>query len=192
MPNIAKKAILRAKVAGVLTDLMVQTNAENVRVDGTTLSAKLAELLAAVETRPTGEDMDTAISQAISGLINGAPETYDTLKEIADYISTHQEAADALNAAIGGKADAADLTAAVARIAALEAKKVAEADLADDLKAKVNAAAQGNHSHENKTVLDGITAEKTAAWDGKSKIHYAAAEPADLAEGDLWVQLTEG
>ena len=163
MPNIAKKAILRAKVAGVLTDLMVQTSAENVRVDGTTLSAKLAELLAAVETRPTGEDMDTAISQAISGLINGAPETYDTLKEIADYIAAHQEAADALNAAIGGKADAADLTAAVARIAALEAKKVAEADLADDLKAKVNAAAQGNHSHENKTVLDGITAEKTAA-----------------------------
>ena len=44
MPNLAKKAILRAKVAGVLTDLMVQTNAENVRVDDTTLSAKLADL----------------------------------------------------------------------------------------------------------------------------------------------------
>lgn len=32
------------KGAGVLTDLMVQTNAENVRVDDTTLSAKLADL----------------------------------------------------------------------------------------------------------------------------------------------------
>jgi len=43
--------------------------------------------------------------------------------------------------------------------------KVAEADLEDALKEKVNAAAEGNHSHENKTVLDGITAEKVTAWD---------------------------
>lgn len=33
------------------------------------------------------------------------------------------------------------------------------------LKAKVNAAAEGNHSHANKTVLDSITSEKVAAWD---------------------------
>lgn len=44
--------------------------------------------------------------------------------------------------------------------------KVAETDLSDELKAKVNAAAEGNHSHDNKTVLDGITAEKVGNWDG--------------------------
>lgn len=44
--------------------------------------------------------------------------------------------------------------------------KVAEADLADELKEKVNAAAEGNHSHSNKAVLDGVTAEKVTAWDG--------------------------
>lgn len=43
--------------------------------------------------------------------------------------------------------------------------KVAETDLEDALKAKVNAAAEGNHSHDNKDVLDGITDEKVAAWD---------------------------
>lgn len=43
--------------------------------------------------------------------------------------------------------------------------KVTETDLEDALKAKVNAAAEGNHSHDNKAVLDGITAEKVAAWD---------------------------
>lgn len=43
--------------------------------------------------------------------------------------------------------------------------EVAEGDLNADLKAKVNAAAEGNHSHSNKTVLDGITAEKVSAWD---------------------------
>lgn len=44
--------------------------------------------------------------------------------------------------------------------------KVAEADLEDELKEKVNAAAEGNHSHSNKAVLDGVTAEKVTSWDG--------------------------
>ena len=43
--------------------------------------------------------------------------------------------------------------------------EVAEDDLNAALKEKVNAAAEGNHSHANKTVLDGITAEKITAWD---------------------------
>lgn len=43
--------------------------------------------------------------------------------------------------------------------------EVAEENLSAALKEKVNAAAEGNHSHANKTVLDGITAEKVAAWD---------------------------
>lgn len=45
------------------------------------------------------------VNEKIAGLINGAPETFDTLKEIADYIESHKEVADALNAAIAGKAD---------------------------------------------------------------------------------------
>lgn len=43
--------------------------------------------------------------------------------------------------------------------------EVSEDNLNSALKEKVNAAAEGNHSHSNKTVLDGITAEKVAAWD---------------------------
>ncbi len=43
--------------------------------------------------------------------------------------------------------------------------EVSEANLDASLKEKVNAAAEGNHAHSNKTVLDGITAEKVAAWD---------------------------
>lgn len=45
------------------------------------------------------------VNQKISDLIGGAPETYDTLKEIADYIASHQDVADALNEAIANKAD---------------------------------------------------------------------------------------
>ena len=46
-----------------------------------------------------------------------------------------------------------------------ELDEVSEDNLNAALKEKVNAAAEGNHSHSNKTVLDGITAEKVAAWD---------------------------
>lgn len=81
---------------------------------------------------------------------------------------------------IGDYAKATDLTDAVARIAALEAKKIAETDLDEDLKAKVNASAAANHSHDNKTVLDGITAEKVASWDGKAENTEATQEAAGL------------
>lgn len=43
--------------------------------------------------------------------------------------------------------------------------EVSESNLSTELAAKVNASAQANHSHDNKTVLDGITAEKVSAWD---------------------------
>lgn len=46
-----------------------------------------------------------------------------------------------------------------------ELDEVGEDNLSSALKEKVNAAAEGNHSHSNKTVLDGITADKVAAWD---------------------------
>lgn len=53
---------------------------------------------------------------------------------------------------------------------------VAEADLDSALAEKVNAAAQGNHSHGNKTVLDGITAAKVSSWDAKSDFSCAYAD----------------
>lgn len=58
---------------------------------------------------------------------------------------------------------AVDITVPTGKLADLD--EVAEDNLSAALKEKVNAAAEGNHSHANKTVLDGITAEKVAAWD---------------------------
>ena len=225
MSNVAQKAILTAKIGGVLKDLMVKTSADQVFIDdSTTLAAKLTELVEALDrkaaaththtqadvtglddaltARPTTEAMNAAISTAISGLINGAPETYDTLKEIADYIDAHQDVVDALNASIGSKADASVVATLQETVTAIKTvtdslgalatkDSVAESDLDEALKAKINAAAEGNHSHDNKTVLDGITADLVTAWNGKSAIYYSATQPIGLAEGDLWVQLID-
>lgn len=90
----------------------------------------------------------------------GAAESLDTLQEIAQWIQDHpgdaaemNEKITALEGTVGkaadGEAEATGLVKAVAEntaaIGTLEGKA---------------------HEHDNKTVLDGITAEKVAAWDG--------------------------
>lgn len=62
-----------------------------------------------------------------------------------------------------GEGKSVDVTVPTGALANLE--EVAEENLNAALKEKVNAAAEGNHSHANKTVLDGITEVKVAAWD---------------------------
>ena len=42
---------------------------------------------------------------AVAAIVDEAPESFDTLKEIAEYIDAHQSVVDGLNAAIGAKAD---------------------------------------------------------------------------------------
>ena len=58
-----------------------------------------------------------------------------------------------------------------------------EADLADAVSKK--------HSHANSAVLDGITAEKVTAWDSAGHVYASATQPANLQNGDLWLQTFE-
>lgn len=147
---------------------------------------------AALASRPTAETMNSAISKAISDLIGGAPETYDTLKEIADYIAEHETVVEALNAAIGAKLDKSVYDAFIATLGSLATKsKVAESDLDSELAEKVNAASEGNHSHLNKDVLDKITPEKVAIWDGKPDVYIQVSQPTNLKDNDIWVQIIE-
>lgn len=67
---------------------------------------------------------------------------------------------------------------------------VSESDLDSALVEKVNAAAEGNHSHSNKTVLDGITSTKVSAWDSaesnaKTYADNAATTAANKVKDDL-------
>ncbi len=233
-----KNAILRAKIEGIICDIMVKTNAANVTVDetGTTLAAKLAEILTAIagkasaahsheqsevtgladalSARPTTETVNAAIDALRQELLGDTPvEAYNTFTELAAYIEEHQEAADALTAAVGNKADKATTLAGYgisdAYTSAETDQKIADAvksatggESAASVKTELEAYKTSNdaavgaleakaHEHSNKTVLDGIDASKVSAWDGKSKVHYSAAEPVGLAEGDLWFQLID-
>ena len=196
--STVKNAILKAKIEGVIYEIMVKTGTDNVYLsDGTTLTAKLASIASDIagkaaashphaiadvtglqdtlNTLATTEAMNSAISTAISDLISGAPETYDTLKEIADYIAAHQEVVDALNAAIGAKLSTADFNAFKDSLGTLAYKsKVAESDLSSELLAKVNASAEGTHSHANKALLDTYTQTEADLADAVAKKHNHA------------------
>ena len=294
----AKNAILKAKLEGVIYEVLVKTNAANVMVDdNTTLAAKLTSILADIATKANTSDMTTAlaakaekshthaqseitgltdllatlatsasVTSAIDGLrqemLGDTPvEAYNTFTELAAYIAEHKEAADALTAAVGNKADkattlsgygitdaytktevdtkisdaiseatggesAASVKSALeayktsndTRVKAIEDDYLKAADktalqtaisdgdtstlttaknYADGLNTamdtRVDALEANTHTHSNKTVLDGITANKVAAWDGKGEanIYYSTTEPASLSDGDLWVQIVE-
>ena len=67
----------------------------------TTLVGALNELKTATDSALTSGQVSALISTAIDGLIDGAPGTFDTLKEIADYIAADQTAATAITEALG-------------------------------------------------------------------------------------------
>lgn len=198
MANVSN-AILRALLEGTLTDLMFKTTGEMVYLsDGSTLAAKLAEIIAALNERAKSTDVTAEISTAVSGLkteIMGqnVPEALDTMKEIADYLEQHQDAFEALQAAIGDKADAstvATIKQTVDALGKLATKDVvSESDLSSALQTKINNAASGNHSHANKAALDTITDAKIASWDAKGTLYVSKAQPSGLQAGDLWAQL---
>lgn len=201
-----KNAILKAKIEGEIFDIMVKTNADNVEVqdgDSTkTLAVKLAEIAESAASGITSSQADEKISAAISALIDGAPETYDTLKEIADYIETHEEAADALNAAIGNKVDKEagkglstnDFTNAYKNALDSYATKATNWDAAytHSQAAHAPAGAQVNTIETVKVNGSPLPPDGSKAVDIPVPTIYAQTDaPVNLKEGDLFLQIAE-
>lgn len=226
--STTKNAILKTKIEGIIYEIMMKTGAANVYVDSTTtLSTKLADIIADIGTkasktelteglstraasshthpqsditgltnalaeRPTTTAMNTAISTAINDLIGGAPETYDTLKEISDYIASHQDVVDSLNAAIGGKANKATTLAGYGITDGMTATAITQA-ISDCLaSAKTYADGLAGNYDSKGSAAQALTDAKTYV-DGKlgakSTIYFSGTEPAGLTDKDLWVHL---
>lgn len=210
---------LATKLASIIADLGTKATTEALTTglagkansSHTHAQADVTGLEDALTARPTTDAMNTAISTAISNLINGAPETYDTLKEIADYIESHKSVETALNEAIGKKADKATTLAGYGITDAMTATAIQNAiktaldtatggESAAAVKASLESYKTSNDARvkvieddylkgADKTELQGnIDAAKEIA-NAKSKIYYSATEPAGLAEGDLWFHL---
>lgn len=129
-------------------------------------------------TAAIGQKADKATTIAGYGITDAYTKT-----EIDDKIS------DAISDATGGES-AASVKAALeayqtsnnTRVYALETYKTSS-------DSRISALETNTHTHSNKTVLDGITAENVTAWSAKSNIYYSATEPANITDKDLWVQI---
>lgn len=106
----AKYILEQIKIEGAMQDLITKSDGENVKVvyDGTTqtLSEALTAIFTAVSALPSTADVNSAVSTAINNLIDGAPETYDTLKEIATYLEGHATEYQALQQLVATKVTA--------------------------------------------------------------------------------------
>lgn len=159
----------------------------------TTAEGKLTTLIGT----DTGKSVRSiANEELVAQLIpETAKASLDTLQEIAAWIQAHPDDASAMNTRItdletlvgddpvstqinaaidalkiGDYAKAADLTAAVGRITALEGKahehtNKALLDTYTQTEANLADAVAKKHAHANATVLDGITDTKVTTWD---------------------------
>ena len=102
MPS--KNSILKGIVNNTVTELYPKTAADNVfLVSNGAVTSNTVQ--SALDSMPTTTTVEGMISTAISELIDGAPSTYDTLKEISDWISTHEDAYQGLLADLANKVD---------------------------------------------------------------------------------------
>ncbi len=93
--------------------------------------------------------------EKIADLINGAPETMDTLKEVADAIEKNKSVVEALDKSIGTKANQNELDTHTGNDTI---------HITSDERTKWNDANNKKHTHSNKSVLDGITSELVQKW----------------------------
>lgn len=218
----SKNAILKAMIDGAITELMIKSTGENIYLeDGTSVASKIASMVTEIGNKANSTDVTTQIQALKTEILGNLPDdAYDTFTELAEYIKEHQEVSDALTSAIANKADKTTVEALQTTINGLGSlatkSKVAETDLEDSLKTKINTASEGNHTHANKTVLDGITATKVSDWDGavtkshthankteldkvqtgdvakwdaKSRVIVSESQPSDLTANDLWISI---
>ncbi len=190
-----KLVLEKIKIGEQVQNILAHSNGEYVNViykgQEVTLSSALTSILAEISNTSGSTAVDEKISAAISELIGGAPETYDTLKEIADYIAEHEEVAEALNQAIGTKVDkvegkglsAEDFTSALKE--KLEAMPAITASQMEEWNGKADktvasASADGLMSKEDKARLDGLRG-----------VRYGTDVPADMKEGELFIRVVE-
>lgn len=99
--------------------------------------------------------------EKIADLIDGAPETLDTLKEVADAIEKSKTVEEALNSAIGKKANQTELDTHIGNDTI---------HITSDERTKWNDANDKKHEHDNKSVLDDITSESVEKWNNGSSL----------------------
>ena len=114
-----KKVLLTKKIAGTLYRVYPKTSADQVVYDDTqTVAERLADIATELASTSTTENIETMISEATTNLYNKimgltdetttVAEAYDTLKEVADYLTSHGEEVVSITSSISALEDAVE------------------------------------------------------------------------------------
>lgn len=187
---------LEAKVGAVTEGKtvveMIAEAQEAATYDDTALTGRVTTVEGQVTTligSDASKSARTIASEEVAKIVAGADASYDTLKEIADWISNHKTDATAMNSAIttlegivdgiGGEGEKATVVEYVTdAIAALKIGDYAKAADLTALASKVTAAEgkitvlEGKaHEHANKALLDTYTQTEVDLADAVAKKH---------------------
>lgn len=169
------------EVRGLISDNATAIAGKASQSDFNTLDGKVTTLIGS----DTNKSVRAIANEELAAqlIAANADESLDTLQEIAAWIQSHPDDASAMNAAIKALEDKLELGldandqeyatvkayvegyvgAAVAAVHSHDNKAVIDAITAT-LVSNWNQAYTDSHTHSNKTVLDGITAADIAAW----------------------------
>ena len=195
---------LEAKVGSVPADKTVVEMISDAQAAATYDDTALAGRVTTVEGKVTtliGDDASksarTIASEEVAKIVAGADASYDTLKEIADWISSHKTDATAMNSAIvaleaivdgiGGDGEKATVVEYVTdAIAALKIGDYAKATELTTLAGRVTTLERMAHTHINGELLDSYTQTEADLADAVAKKHEHSnkAELDKIASGD--------
>ncbi len=155
----SRKYLDQVSIDGLPFDLWTRATLVEVVYHGTvmTLADAMVEIYTGLSGVITPEAVDAQIAAAIGELVNGAPETGDTLKELCDLIGDNKDAVRLLNDAIGKKVDK------------VEGKGLSTEDFTVALKSGLD-----------KLLSLNITSKRVATWDGKAEKTVATPTKAGL------------
>ena len=140
----SKNIVLRKEIQEVLYDLMVKTITDQVYNSDSTknLTTMLQEINTSIAAKANDSDL-TELETKVNNLVTGAPEAYDTLLEISQYIETHQDEYQALLAISDKKVDK------------VEGKQLSTEDFTTALKEKLEALMDNAALTQKITTIEG-------------------------------------
>ncbi|MDT9411301.1 hypothetical protein P8T80_07905 [Corynebacterium rouxii] len=149
-------AVVQEKITQATDTIMAQVrgDAESAKRDAATAGQHSLKAQAASKTAESAAQ--SAVDTVVKKLLDGAPQAYDTLKEVADELSAQKSAAAALMRQISEKAQASDLAALRLRVESLAISGVS--GLSQALAGKANVYHQ--HRVRDITDLDSVMSSK--------------------------------
>lgn len=168
----------------------LQTAVEGLESDVESLTSSVASNTSAIQTlNGSGEgSVSKQVADAVAQIVSDAPEAYDTLKEISDWISSHASDAAEMNSSIQQNAsDIGTLETTVAnKVDKVEGKQLSTEDYTTAEKEKLAGIAAGAQANVIETIqVNGAAQTPSGKTVNISVPTGALASKSEVAESDL-------